>query len=636
MKRIYLIQPSDVRANTVYLPYAVGTLAAYALGFSEIQAQYTFEPFLFKKDPIEEVLNRMQAPYLVGFSCYMWNIEYNLALAQEIHARFPDAILVFGGPQIPNDISYLAQYPFLQILMHGEGERTFKALLEHLANREPLSDIPNLSYRTPTDLMHTKTQYSRNVAEFPSPYTAGVFDSIVDDPKFSGYRFEAILESNRGCPYGCIYCNWAGTKENFRQFPLDRVKSDLIWMAKHKIVFCICADSNFGILERDKEIAEFVVSLKQKYGYPKKIETAAAKNKDDDVFQINRILESANLNCGISVAVQSFSPTVLKNIGRQNISIDNFSDQLKKYRQAGIATYTDLIIALPGETFESFCRGIFQAFEAGQHLSINIHPCELLPNTILALPETIEKYAIHTIRSMLCQDHCSLMDDNRFGSRSEIVVSTNTMTSAQWRTIMRISVCAQGFHSFGLLRCFAIYCRRALQISYYDFYMGLYHWIETESRLIKPLLDKVCKTVDLFLEEKSSLFFYDEKFSDLYLPFKEAIFLYCVDQLDRFYADVRVYLQRWISDERLLDDLIVYQKMLIALPSLPDRQARFAYDWYAYFHDIFDTSPTAPICKPTNLLFKGTSYAGWYDYTREALWFGKRSNKMLNPHFPIS
>ncbi len=630
MKKIYLIQPNNNLSKEVYLPYAAGSIAAYAMQDETVRENYELGEIIFLKLPTQTVVSSLDNPFFVGFSSYMWNIEYNLALAREIKTRFPQCIVAFGGPQIPDDTTYLEDYDFIDILMHGEGERVFRNLLVSLNNNTDIKSVKNISFRdSDGSVVRTQKEFYKNIADYPSPYTAGIFDSIINNEAYSDLYFDAILETDRGCPYGCIYCYWAGTESNFREFPIERVYADLDWMAKNRIVYCICADSNFGMLKRDYDIADYVVKLKKGYGYPQKFETSAAKNKDEFVFEINRLLDSANLNCGISVAVQSFSPVVLDNIGRKNISIENFAHQMEAYRREGMSTYTDFILALPGETFDSFSKGLFCAIEAGQHSSINVHPCEILPNTILYQNETIEKYGIKTIRSKLCQDHTVYTPENKFGSRSEIIVSTNTMSESDWRKAMRLSICVQSFHSFGLLKFIAVYLRKAEKIPYYDFYMSLFDWIEKESVFIKRTLDKVCATIDRFLKGESSLFFYDSRFSDSYLSFKEGLFLCCAAELDSFYDEVNNYLKPYFKDAELFEDLSVYQKEIIKLPHKEAVLIKCRYDWNDYFSDIFDKTKFKPLYRETYLVPDKCKEDNWEDYTRNNIWYGKRENKML-------
>ena len=631
VKKVYMVQPNNSLSGSLFLPYAAGAIAAYCFSDSKIKAEYKLGGLLFTKEPVEKALEKLENPSVVGFSCYMWNVEYNLILAKAVKEKYPQCITVFGGPQIPDDTEYLRNYEYIDILCHGEGEVAFSAILKNT----PLNEINNISYRIDGEILKTERSVSCDVSDFPSPYLCGMFDEILSSPDYTGTQFDAILETNRGCPYKCIYCCWAESKATFRSFPIEKVKAELEWMAEHKIAYCVCADGNFGILDRDEKIAEFVIELKRKYGYPEKFETTSAKNKDELTYRINSKLEKAGLNRGISVAVQSMSPKVLEIAGRKNMPSDSFAAQLKRYHEGNMFTYTDIILGLPGETLESFCKGLFDVIEAGQHYSININRLEFLPNTALYSKEWADKYRIKTIRSFLCQNHSRIVEDERFGSRSEIVVETDTMSKADWREAVRISACAQSFHCMGLLRFFAFYLRRAKNVPYYDFYIGLYKWIEKESCDIKRILDTVCLSVDDFLAERGNLSFLDRRFGDIYWSFEEGLFLSCAAELDKFYEDAIKYIERYFENKELMNDLMLYQRSFITLPSCDEKEIVFKYDWCIYFKDIFNSGSAEPEKKTLLVRFANSETDNWVDYARQIVWYGKRSDRMINKNYKV-
>jgi len=616
--------------KSVYLPYAAGCIAAYSFAKQDIRNEYRLCDFIFMKSPIQDVISTLDNPFVIGFSCYMWNIDYNLSLAKAVKEKWKDCIIVLGGPQIPDDFDVLAQNPFADILIHGEGEHSFYELLKALADGEDLQNVHNISYRSAHGLSRTQTLLIPSLEDFVSPYAAGLFDRITENPAHKDLQFDAVLETTRGCPHKCIYCCWSGMEGKFRQFPTQRVKDDLKWMATHKVAFCICADSNFGILDRDEEVASYIIELKKEYGYPQKFETTATKNKSDLTFRINSKLESVGLNRGISLAIQSFSPDVLKIIGRQNLSFDAFSKELERYRNSGMFTYTDLILGLPGETLDSFCRGLFNIIEAGQHDSININRCELLPNTIMYRKEFVEQYKIRTISSRLCQNHSRINENDETGSRSDVVVETSTLPESDWRTALRISTCVQGFHCFGLLKFFAIYLRKAKNISYYDFYMNLYDWIEHKSVFVKNTLDTVCESIDRFLAKKGNLSFSDTRFGDIYWDFQEGLFLLCAADAERWRTEIRYFLSPYFDDQSLFEDLFNYQQECIALPNQTDKQLTCKYDWKEYFEKTFDKNFTHPVKKVCNYKIAAPNINDWENYSKEIVWYGKRSGKFIN------
>ena len=102
MKNVYLIQFGaefgEENTRSAFLPYSIGCLAAYAWSKPEIQTRYVLKDLFFlRKDFSAQALDE---PFLVGFSCYVWNYAYNIEAAKQIKAAFPDCRIFFGGHQI--------------------------------------------------------------------------------------------------------------------------------------------------------------------------------------------------------------------------------------------------------------------------------------------------------------------------------------------------------------------------------------------------------------------------------------------------------------------------------------------------------------------------------------------------------
>jgi len=78
-RNIYLVQVDVLRKTplfcTAYLPYAAAALWAYAQQAPAVAETYALREIFFLREPIDSVAARMEAPFLVGFSCYSWNTE---------------------------------------------------------------------------------------------------------------------------------------------------------------------------------------------------------------------------------------------------------------------------------------------------------------------------------------------------------------------------------------------------------------------------------------------------------------------------------------------------------------------------------------------------------------------------------
>jgi putative methyltransferase len=625
MKNIWLVQPSKVLSGAAYLPYSIGMLAAYAWQFEEIKRSYRLKDLLFTMRPINTVLAEMDAPYLVGFSCYMWNVEYNLQLAKAIKQAWPECLILFGGQQIPPDCSYLEQYSFIDILLTGEGERPFAGLLKSLLADGLSQELFSVFYRRNGEIVKGRTPLSPpELDDYPSPYLEGWFDRILQDERYRDVTFNALIETNRGCPYQCLYCSWGDRSSKVRTFPLERVKKELDWIARRKIEYCVCADGNFGLFPRDEEIADYVIGLKKEYGYPKVFEMVADKDKHDRNFRIYKKLHEARLDKGVSMSVQSLTPRVLKNIGRKNMPAETFAGLLRAYRAAGMDTYTDLIIGLPGESYDSFCSSLFGVIEAGQHYRLIIYNCELLPNAPMYRKDVIEKYGIRTVSSLLRQTHSDFTDSDLFASRSDIVVETNTMTRQDWQRINLFAAEVQALHCFGALRFIAIYLRQTLNVPYAAFYREVSSYIEKNGYL-RDMTVPIVSALKGFLQGGSSLYYTDGRFGEIYLPFDEGLFLCIAADADRFYKEIAPCLAAFFEDEDVFEDLMLYQKSVLNLPCAQPHTAAFRYDWPAYFADIYGVLPRTPVRRDCRLRFTPeTAEHDLKEYARKVVWYGKR------------
>ena len=147
-KNIYLIQPTFMSDSSVYLPYAIGALASYAWSFEDISENYELKKVFFLREKILEIIDSLESPFMVGFSNYIWNFEYNKQLARLIKNVFPECIIVFGGPQISETMNLLVHCNYIDILIYYEGEVAFRDLLRAYINNTGLDTINNISYRS--------------------------------------------------------------------------------------------------------------------------------------------------------------------------------------------------------------------------------------------------------------------------------------------------------------------------------------------------------------------------------------------------------------------------------------------------------------------------------------------------------
>lgn len=632
-KNIYMVQVDlayGEEDKAVYLPYAIGLLIAYAWQDERVKENYSLGGLIFTRDDIDQTIDALESPYLVGFSNYVWNFEYNKLFAERLKRRYPDCIILFGGHNVPPDASLLEKCPFIDILVHGEAEETFKNLLIALNNGGNLIDIPNLSYKDEkARLISTpKVRVSCPLEDYPSPYLSGLFDELIKHN--SNYTFCAILETSRDCPYLCAFCDWGQLKSKTRRFSKEQVLQEIEWFSAHKIAYVWGGDPNFGMFDDDIEIAQALIDAKQNTGYPYIFNINYSKTKADNVFLINKLLNESKMSRGVPLSFQSFSPTVLKNICRENMNLKNFSNLISRYNEAGVTTYSELIIGLPGETYESFCRGIGILFEAGQHKTVNIYSFELLCNSSLGNPENIKKYQFETVRIPLIRLHCA-PDTEDVTEYSNIVVSNYSMNRESWKRSSLFYNSIQCFHNFGLLRCFAIYLYYERGIKYEAFYKQLQLWMEQNgSSVCGQIYKKLNACYNDVLAGKGGLFYSNPVFGHIVWSYSEAMYLDIVLGFDDFYREIEAFLKSYDIDTQIYRDLLAYQKNIIKRPHLSEQNLTLAYDFNDYFKHIYLNEKQALALKPnTTSTSDPKCWDTWIDYARENVWWGRNENRNI-------
>jgi len=347
-------------------------------------------------------------PAIYLLSDYIWSHDKNLALSQRIKAHSPRSIIIHGGPDCPTYMEdaerYFRDHPYIDITVRGEGEQTLCELLAAIGpnlaqghyDPEVLEGVSGLYYRKTNGVM-TRTENRQRMSDLndiPSPFLDGTFTAFEDEVEIE----LAVIETNRGCPYGCTFCDWgSATKSKIRRFDMDRVLAEFDWCARNKVKRIFVADANFGIFPRDVQIAEHVAKLKQETGYPERFITNYAKNSVKHLKKIVEIVSSAGILTEGLLSLQTMDDDTLTAIRRSNIKTSSYDDLASEFRTEGLPLYVDLMMGLPGQTLESL-RADFQQCVDREVLA-KCHGTELLVNSPMNDPGYREDYEIVASRS---------------------------------------------------------------------------------------------------------------------------------------------------------------------------------------------------------------------------------------------
>jgi len=644
MRNVALAQVNYKFGNNVFLPHSVGLIRAYCETIPEIVDNFNFLDFVYLREDPSQVAQQLDSPNIIGISCYMWNWEWSKSLAKNIKALHPDCLVVLGGPQVPvKSQDFFEKHLYADVLVHYEGELIFAdILLEHLKEEPDYTTIPGVSVRLKGNRCFQTPSRERTVDlnSLPSPYVAGCFDYLMGQP----YDFHASQETHRGCPYSCTFCDWGSAVfTKVRPFGDERLQMELEWFGKNQIELLYNCDANYGLLRRDLSLTQQMVDTKKTFGFPKQFRAAYAKNSNLKVFEIAKLLNDAGMNKGVTLSFQSLDDRTLEAIKRTNIKVENLQELIGLYRSEGIATYTELIMGLPGETYESFAEGIEQMLEAGQHEGLNIYVCIVIPNSELADPAYIAQHGIRSVTTPVLLQHSSPSEDPLV-EYNDIVVETNSLPEDDFKRVFLYSWVVQACHCLGLTQYVALYARYQFGLSFKLFYERLLEFSEQNPQ---TLLGQEFQQVSSIVEEAvtgGNWGLVVPRFGKIIWPTEEATFLNVVCDKERFYAEITQFLRALISEhgDNLEDDqlrgLLTYQKNMIIDPFTPPA---LTFDLDYDFHEFFEAAhlgSSRELRKRATRLTITPEHTFQGDlelYARTIVWYGRKANKFRHTNVRV-
>ncbi|MCH5280306.1 MAG: B12-binding domain-containing radical SAM protein [Lachnospiraceae bacterium] len=302
----------------------------------------------------EEILRDIykQKPDVIGFSCYIWNIEQIISLVKDLHKLMPDLPIWLGGPEVsyrPDEV--LNSYPQLTGIMIGEGEETFLELLQYYKYKsdlqsegtEPLLEsIRGVVIRKEDEIVYTPAKEPLDLNKIPFLYDV-----------LSDFEHKIIYyESSRGCPFRCSYCLSCLDKK-VRLRNMETVKRELDFFFINKVAQVKFIDRTFNcnrqhameiwryIKEHDNGVTNF------------HFEIAADLLQEEELALLKTLRPGA---VQMEIGVQTTNEDTLREICRQ-ADISKLAEAVDKLHKGNnIHIHLDLIAGLPFEDYESFSR----------------------------------------------------------------------------------------------------------------------------------------------------------------------------------------------------------------------------------------------------------------------------------------
>lgn len=310
-------------------------------------------------DNPDSVLSRIYAEGcdIAAFSCYIWNINFILKVAENLKKILPNIKIVLGGPEVSYDPQQVLElHPFVDFVIFGEGESAFNELLGFLNGvGKELYDIKGLSYREDGRITVSKIfPLEQDLDSIPSPYNNEMLSCI-------GNRI-VYFESSRGCPFSCSYCI-SSTFEGVRYFSLDRVKKDLRFLMAAGVKLVKFVDRTFNCnKDRAKSIFEFIINNARNTVFHFE---AAADLFDEETIEILSRAPKGLIQ--FEIGIQSTNEVTLEAVKRKT-NIKKVLYYVKRLMELGnIHIHVDLIAGLPFEDYSSFRKSFNDVYNLFPH-----------------------------------------------------------------------------------------------------------------------------------------------------------------------------------------------------------------------------------------------------------------------------
>lgn len=638
MYKIGLVQINNSFSQQSYFPYSVGLLQGYLMAYSKLAPSLHFLPPIFTRVSVNKAVQQLSSADIVLCSIYVWNVKLSIEIVKKLKEVNPKVVVIFGGPQVPDrSTQFMLENPWVDIAVHGEGEATLVQLIDNLENKT-WKQVKGISYVEDNKVkQNPKGQRILNLNTIPSPYLLGLFDKLMQDNPDT--QWIAIWESNRGCPFSCTFCDWgSSTQSKMFQFDLNRLYKEIDWFSNQKIDFVFCCDSNFGLLPRDVDIATYFANVKRSTNFPKFLSVQNTKNATERSYEVQKILSDAGFNKGVTISMQSMDLQTLKNIKRANISLDSFKELQRRFQRDGVETYSDLILALPGETYDTFATSIGEIIANGQHNRIQFNNLSILPNAEMGDPEYQKQFGMEIVETDIINVHGFLHEiENDVKEKQQLVIGTSSMPKSEWVRTRSFCWMTALLHFDKLIQVPLLTVHHLTGANYRQLIEMF-----TEGDLSKyPTVQWVKRFFDakaLDIQSGGNEYCHSKEFLDIYWTADELCFILLLSQgkLEAFYQEAYTIFSKLLdnlsSDILILKESFLYNKALIKRPfQTQDLKLTMQFDMPTTYRDMLKGKPPVFSSGIFNYVIDKTTqrWSSWNDYCREVIWYGNKKGAYL-------
>lgn len=340
-----------LNAKYIHTNLAIRYLKAFAAPEFNIQLkEYTI------KDPVMNIVSDLyqQKPTIIGFSCYIWNIEETIKVVNMIKKIDPSIQIVFGGPEVSYDtVEWMEKIPSVDFIVVGEGEYTFKQLLSEMNGEKNYKNVHGVAYRDHDKVKVTPQMNKLDLKELPSPYR------FPEDAAYLGKRV-TYIETSRGCPFSCQFC-LSSIEVGVRYFDREKIKEDIRYLMANGAKTIKFVDRTFNISRSyAMEMFRFLID-EHLPGTVFQFEITADIMRPEVIEFLNN--EAPKGLFRFEIGVQSTNDYTNELVMRKQ-NFAKLTRTVTMVKDGGkIDQHLDLIAGLPEEDYSSFRKTFNDVFE---------------------------------------------------------------------------------------------------------------------------------------------------------------------------------------------------------------------------------------------------------------------------------
>lgn len=471
---------SEFGLSLLTVPLGIGVVGSYCKHILKKDVEIR----LFRKINDLIVAVKEKTPDIVGFAYFSWNDSLSLVASKIIRQLCPETVIVFGGSSIINgledsilkpgadrealesqhnvsltpynNLQFLSDNPEIDFIIYGDGEVPFTNIVTKVLSgcgkeslmQESVDGCVSLIDGLVVRGKPSKIIYDLDVT--PSPYTTGLFTDFLEQ-----LQLIPQIETVRGCPFTCAFCTIGGLPPHLRKHSLGFIKEEILYLKEHSSHRILrISDPNWGIIEQDIQVAEFIRKLHDTTGYPSSLRVYySAKGPIHNIKIMAKLMKDL---LPLNMSFQTLNKDSLINIRRSNFPLEKIKEMCEFGHAQGLSTSTELISGLPGETYESFREGFLTAIRLGID-SIYINPLYLIKGSELDTNEKRTQYGFKTAFTLIGKDVTRVNDWYIF-EKDEMVIQSKSMSEKDFWELHKFRLFSQLSYGAAFFKEIIMHC----------------------------------------------------------------------------------------------------------------------------------------------------------------------------------